>query len=121
VITKNKLAVVGDAAAYDTLKTNIQEGLGGGVLLVKNNVIVSQTDASINPRTCLGVSSDYKRVFMLVVDGRNYHYSNGMTYEESGKCMIALGAKDAINLDGGGSSTFFIRNSSDFSSGRFVL
>lgn len=121
VITKNKLAVVGDGAAYDTLKTNIQEGLGGGVLLVKNNVNISQTDFSINPRTCLGVSSDYKKVFILVVDGRNYHYSNGMTYEESGKCMVALGAKDAINLDGGGSSTFFIRKLPDFSPGRFVL
>lgn len=58
---------------------------------------------------------------MLVVDGRNFHYSNGMNYDDLAKFMKALGAYQAINLDGGGSSTFFIRTTPSFDDGRFVV
>lgn len=113
-LTKDKKGVVADDTAYEELKDNIEEALGGGVMLTRRGSLVSQTEevASINPRTCVGVSEDGKTVWLMVVDGRNYHYSNGMTYEELGKCMIALGASNALNLDGGGSSTFLVRNSS---------
>ena len=55
-----------------------------------------------HPRTNIGVTADGK-VLMVVVDGRRTA-SHGMTLAEMGQLMRSLGAVDAINLDGGGSS-----------------
>lgn len=72
-------------------------------------------DLSVEPRTCIGVSEDGTKVWIMVVDGRNFYYSNGMSFVELGQFMKAVGSYDAINLDGGGSSTFFVRSAPGFS------
>lgn len=120
-ITKDKKATVGDQTSYPAVKDNIKEAVGGLYWLVSDSSLVKQTDTTIEPRTCIGVSKDQNKVFMLAVDGRNFTYSNGMSFEELGKCMMALGAYNSVNLDGGGSTTFFIRNTSEFSDGRFEV
>lgn len=58
------------------------------------------------PRTAVGVTAD-KRVLMVCVDGRQKN-SAGMTLKELARYMKKLGAVDAMNLDGGGSTTFFL-------------
>ncbi len=121
LITKDRKAMIGSSDNYGDLKDNIYEAVGGGVMLVKNGSVINQTDVSVNPRTAIGVSADQQHVYILVADGRRYHYSNGLSYQELGHFMAALGAETAMNFDGGGSSTFFIRKSPDFSSDRFVL
>ncbi|WCM93764.1 phosphodiester glycosidase family protein [Acidovorax sp. NCPPB 2350] len=57
------------------------------------------------PRTALGLDGTGRRAWMVVVDGRQSGYSEGMTLPELAELFAALGARDAINLDGGGSST----------------
>lgn len=57
-----------------------------------------------HPRTAVGWNE--KEIFLVVVDGRQPRYSVGMTMTETADFMIALGSVEAINLDGGGSSTF---------------
>jgi hypothetical protein len=61
-----------------------------------------------NPRTAVGVRAD-GTVLLLVVDGHRHGTSVGMTIEELRQVMGKLGAKDAINLDGGGSSAMVLR------------
>jgi exopolysaccharide biosynthesis protein len=61
-----------------------------------------------HPRTAAGVGKNGEILF-VVVDGRQ-HASVGMTLEELGQTMIELGAWEAVNLDGGGSSTFFAQD-----------
>jgi hypothetical protein len=56
------------------------------------------------PRTALGLTSS-NHVLLLVVDGRGAAGSGGMTYLEEAQTLLGFGAVDAINLDGGGSST----------------
>lgn len=99
----------------------IKEAVGGSVPLVRDGNVLTHNDSTVEPRTCIGISADGKRVFMLAVDGRNFWYSNGMLFEELGHCLKALGAENGINLDGGGSTTFFIRNTPDFSADRFEI
>lgn len=60
-----------------------------------------------NPRTLAGVTEDGKLVF-VAVDGRRAGYSVGASFEESARIMKALGAEDALNLDGGGSTTMTV-------------
>ena len=60
---------------------------------------------SRHPRTAAGVARDGRRLILAVVDGRQSPYSDGMSLNELATLMLALGARDAVNLDGGGSST----------------
>jgi hypothetical protein len=48
-------------------------------------------------------------VMLIVVDGRWAHHSAGVTYYQAARLARRLGATDAVNLDGGGSSTFVTR------------
>lgn len=119
-ITKNKRAIIGSYDEYDSYKENIQEAVGGRVRLMTNGNVLPQTVTALEPRTAIGVTDD-NVVYILVADGRNFWYSNGMRYAEMGAVMKALGAKNAINLDGGGSSTFIICKIAGFENGRFAI
>lgn len=119
-VTKGKKAVIGSYDEYDTYKDEIQEAVGGRVRLMTNGNVLPQTSTALEPRTAIGVT-DNNVVYILVADGRNFWYSNGMRYAEMGAVMKALGAKDAINLDGGGSSTFIIRSKAGFEEDRFAI
>jgi Phosphodiester glycosidase/SPOR domain len=56
-----------------------------------------------NPRTLAGVTAK-GRVLLVAIDGRRPGHSVGASFEESAAVMRALGASDALNLDGGGST-----------------
>lgn len=60
------------------------------------------------PRSAIGISADRRRAWILVVDGGQPE-SAGATLPELASLFLALGASDAINLDGGGSSTLAAR------------
>jgi exopolysaccharide biosynthesis protein len=66
-------------------------------------------DREMHPRTAVGVDSDTGEVLLLVVDGRQDD-SRGYTMVELANLMIDLGADEAVNLDGGGSSTMIAKN-----------
>jgi exopolysaccharide biosynthesis protein len=85
---------------------------GNPMLLVNGTVQSADVDGTggyfgPNPRTAVGTTGDGK-LLIVVVDGREYGYSAGMTLRQLAEFMAALGARDAINLDGGGSSTMWI-------------
>jgi hypothetical protein len=56
-----------------------------------------------NPRTLAGITKEGK-LLLVAVDGRQPGHSVGTTFEESAALMKALGAVEAVNLDGGGST-----------------
>jgi phosphodiester glycosidase len=60
-----------------------------------------------NPRTAVGITAT-GGIIIMVVDGRSSG-SNGLTLYQLGKEMKALGAVNAVNLDGGGSATMWIK------------
>ncbi|MEB3330774.1 MAG: phosphodiester glycosidase family protein [Candidatus Sericytochromatia bacterium] len=59
------------------------------------------------PRTAVGIDPD-GRLLLVAVDGRQPRYSQGVTLEELARLMRSLGASEAINLDGGGSTAMTI-------------
>lgn len=59
-----------------------------------------------HPRTCIGHTSDGKHVIMMVIDGRS-SVSAGVTTSMLADVMRYAGADEAVNIDGGGSSTFY--------------
>ena len=76
--------------------------LSNGVRTVINNTIA-------HPRTAVGIDADGRKLLILVVDGRSA-VSRGYTMVELADMMTALGAENAINFDGGGSSAMYTRN-----------
>ncbi|WP_119696506.1 phosphodiester glycosidase family protein [Microbacterium halotolerans] len=64
-----------------------------------------QVEAS---RTAIGVNRDGTEVYVVAIDGRAAD-SRGQTVQELAQLMIDLGAHNAVNLDGGGSTTMLAR------------
>ena len=64
--------------------------------------------AARQPRTLAGVRPD-GRLLLVTVDGRRPGWSVGMTLPEAARLMRSLGARDALNLDGGGSTAMTVR------------
>lgn len=80
----------------------------GSRRLVIDGIVPEADDRVEQPRTAVGVDHDTGRVLLLVVDGRT-KASRGLTMFELANLMADLGADDALNLDGGGSSTMVAR------------
>lgn len=64
--------------------------------------------AQRHPRTAIGFDPERGRLWIAVVDGRQGDYSTGMTLLELATLFEALGATEALNLDGGGSSVMVV-------------
>lgn len=64
--------------------------------------------ASRHPRTAVAWDPDRSLLLLVVVDGRQAPYSVGMTLPELAGLLEAWGAREAINLDGGGSSVMVV-------------
>jgi hypothetical protein len=96
---------------FGPLWDGVMHLITAGPLLVENGQPVCQsvmegftgTILGRNPRSALGVTAA-RKLLLVVVDGRQPGYSVGVTLEEMGYLMAALGATTAVGLDGGGSS-----------------
>ncbi len=117
-ITKDGKAVIGTTQDYNKYyKDELKEAIGGfGSMLVKDGkvLITSNTDYATNraSRTAVGITQTGKVVFM-VLDGRQEPVSCGGTYNEIAHIMLEAGCVQAINLDGGGSTTLVTRKEGD--------
>jgi hypothetical protein len=98
--------------------TKITDFIGGrGHFVTANGLVVTQdnegTTASHNaerhPRTLIGYSLNPYRAFLVAIDGRQPAVSVGMTYAECAQLMADLGVQQSISLDGGGSTTAWIK------------
>lgn len=106
-------------SASELLADGVVQTLSFGPALIQDGVINEELDSvkidtnfgnrsiqGSNPRTGIGMIDPNHYVF-VVVDGRNTGYSKGMTLEEFAQLFDDLGATEAYNLDGGGSSTLY--------------
>jgi len=98
---------------------NVKAILGGVGMIVANGKPVSDSmnigeKTNINfltarhPRTLVGFDRDTTKLFLCVVDGRQ-QTSIGMNFREMADFLLSIGVWNAINFDGGGSTTMVIR------------
>ena len=83
--------------------------IGGESILLRNGVRQVSNDREMHPRTAIGIDRDTGRLLLLVIDGRQ-RFSRGYTLVELARMLKQLGAEDALNFDGGGSSTLAAEN-----------
>ena len=89
--------------------------LGGGATIVKNGSVPSTFVHNItgnHPRTAIGITRDNNEIIFVTIDGRTSSFP-GVSQKELGEIMISLGAYEAINLDGGGSTEMILRPQGD--------
>ena len=81
----------------------------GFTVIATNSVsLVGKGGKSLHPRTAFGLSRDKRYLFLLAVDGRQPGYSLGADLNDLCDMMFAAGASDAINMDGGRSTTMVV-------------
>jgi hypothetical protein len=81
---------------------------GFGGLLKESRILPGPSDTH-HPRTALGLDPGRRTLVLVVVDGRQPGYSEGVSERELAELMLDLGCADALNLDGGGSSIMILR------------
>jgi hypothetical protein len=95
-----------------TLGTRLQGSptvaITGNQFLIDDGLVKVVDDRELHPRTAIGIDRDTRRILLLVIDGRQ-SFSRGYTMVELAELMMDLGADEALNLDGGGSSTMVAR------------
>ncbi|MGH2565635.1 MAG: phosphodiester glycosidase family protein, partial [Ginsengibacter sp.] len=88
---------------------------GGPVLVQNNEVQISNNEErkffgkAINdrhPRTAIGYTNDNK-IIILVAEGRS-ETASGLTLTQEAQILKDLGCKEALNLDGGGSTCMLL-------------
>ena len=100
---------VGQPVSADvSLSRDVAMAVTGDTFILRDGVRVSTDDVDLHPRTAVAIDRDTGQLMLLVVDGRQ-ELSRGMTMKELAKLFKRLGAEDALNLDGGGSSTMVAR------------
>jgi hypothetical protein len=109
-----QVIVDGPVADTPNVDTHADEVVGGfpellraGRAMLGEQNVVASFGASRHPRTALGWTPD-GRLLLVVVDGRQPEYSAGMSLDELTWLFQRLGASDALNLDGGGSSAMVV-------------
>jgi len=91
------------------LPADVTQVIGGSsLLLINGRKPASPKDLA--PRTAAGGDKAGTRLILLVVDGRRPDYSAGLSLDQLADEMLRLGCHNAINLDGGGSSTMITRD-----------
>lgn len=98
----------------NVVKTGITEMSGGCPMLLQAGKILETQgllDHLVNrePRTAIGYDADGTKAILLVVDGRQPGISVGVTSKDLAAILLNLGCSEALNFDGGGSSTLWVK------------
>jgi len=100
-----KLTVANEAIGDDGTWSTAQNGVSTvGGRLVQGGVANTKFEAGAAPRTAVGIKENGNIIF-YTLDGRQSGYSYGAQLKTLAERMVELGCIDAINLDGGGSTT----------------
>lgn len=85
----------------------VEDGRNVGVMADSLEGTFPRFSSARHPRSAIALSRDSTQLMLVVVDGRR-PWSVGMSLTELGDALIALGASQALNLDGGGSSALWV-------------
>lgn len=96
----------------ETVPEPVLESVGAHPVLLRDGqrAPLDKSDGKVvnrHPRTLVGWTADGS-LLLVTIDGRQAGWSKGATLDEATDVLLALGASDGLNLDGGGSSTFAV-------------
>ena len=110
-ITKDGIPMIADTEAYHAhLKGNLRCAVGGSLRLIQEGCIRLHNDASVAPRSAVGITKAGK-VILLGCDGRS-KVSAGLSFADLIDIFLQLDpdTTELLNLDGGGSTCVVLRD-----------
>jgi hypothetical protein len=114
IVDRASLGLAGTALTPNTTPYN---AVSGSERIIHNGIITAGIvsfgqPTELQPRTAVGTTPD-GRLFMAVIDGRQSGLSLGTASRETAEILLQFGVTNAINLDGGGSSTMVVNSRPD--------
>lgn len=100
----NTLYIGPDGAVGLEAPPQVYHAISGRHRLVEAGRVTEADDGLLAPRVAVGLDATREQLVIVVVDGRQRGYSEGLTLPELAALLVELGAHDAIELDGGGSA-----------------
>lgn len=99
---------------------SLKMAAGGGSIILKDGVAMQSNivNAGRHPRSGIGVTQDYSQIIIVTVDGRS-NDSIGLEQKSFGELFKSLGAYNALNLDGGG-STQLVKKTQDMDDAQVI-
>lgn len=89
---------------------NTKVALGGFYTIIKNGEKYGNYQDIQDSRTAIGISKEKDYIFLLLVEGEFYTRSDGLSFEECADLLLAISVENALQMDGGGSTTLYITN-----------
>lgn len=100
----NAIYIGPDGAVGLEAPPRIHHAISGRHRLVEAGRATAADDGLLAPRVALGLDASRQHLTVVLVDGRQRGYSEGLTLPELAALLVELGVHDAIELDGGGSA-----------------
>ncbi|HEX8322803.1 MAG TPA: phosphodiester glycosidase family protein [Tepidisphaeraceae bacterium] len=88
---------------------DVRQAVTGRQFLLRDGAIVLGRDEPPYPRTAVALNPSTDRCWFVVVDGKQPRYSDGLSLRDLARFLGELGATEAIELDGGGSSVLAVQ------------
>ena len=105
----DKTARIIDAQTEELLLENVRHAVGGFWTILRNGAVLPQKLHRRDSRTAVGLADNERTLFVVAVEGENKRKSHGLSFEETARLMRELGADDALQLDGGSSSSLVLQ------------
>jgi uncharacterized protein YraI len=91
-------------------KGSVYNAISGDRIILRAGKRVSDLAIGVpDPRTAVGLTQNGRGIILMVIDGRQPGYSEGINLHELVDMLVAFGAYSGINLDGGGSSSMVVK------------
>ncbi len=110
IVRKNGAAEI-RSVIRPSMTNDMAFAIYGNRHLLKNGAPTPEAAAKfteVHPRTSLGLTADRKTLVILAVDGRQPGYSEGATRADLAEILLREGCTDAVNMDGGGSTSLVV-------------
>lgn len=109
-VMKDGSAVCLDTLQFAAKKSKVTEAVSGTALILKDGYVLSETGASATAKAAVGVDAEGMTIYLAVVDGGDFFYSNGITNSDMANLMKGCGAANAMILNSGNSVSAFGRD-----------
>lgn len=100
------------ASQADKEIENFDYAFGGFFVVLKNGEVRTEFIRRTDSRSGAGLSADGKTLFLLVVEGERPSKSIGLSYPQCGEIFRAMGCRNALEFDGGGSAELCLNGQS---------
>ena len=107
---KDGTAVCAEASEFESVKSKIYQGVSGTAMILKEGYVLPQNSTTASATTAIGVNSDGTEVYLLIVDGGDFYYSNGISANDAALLLQASGCTEGMILNTGNNVAAVRRN-----------